>query len=69
VFLVPFHSEDDLTTLVRYMDPNADGSLSLEEIEEAFARASSPPAQLENEKAVGRVLTELDRIMASRKKR
>lgn len=35
-------SDHELQTLIRYMDPNADGTLTLGEMEDAFIRAHAP---------------------------
>jgi hypothetical protein len=62
-------SDDEVVSLMRYMDPNADGDLSLVEVEEAFKRAERSPEEIIKELAVARVIGRLDAIMEKRKKR
>ena len=62
-------SDEQLHTLIRYMDPNADGDLTLEEIEEAIARAHISSEALEEERAVGKFVMDLDNLMAASRMR
>jgi len=52
-------STRDIVCLMRYMDPNGDGDLTLEEVEDAFERAKQPPEAVQIQSECGQVLKDL----------
>uniref|UniRef100_A0A7S2B085 EF-hand domain-containing protein n=1 Tax=Florenciella parvula TaxID=236787 RepID=A0A7S2B085_9STRA len=62
-------SEKDLTDLLRYMDPNGDGELDIQEVEDALRRAHMDPDSAAAEEKAGAIMKRLEEIMNQRQMR
>ncbi len=56
-------SEEDLTNLLRYMDPNGDGDLDVKEVEDAIRRAHLDDAASAVEAEAGQIMQKLEEFM------
>lgn len=56
-------SEMELTDLLRYMDPNGDGSLDVGEVNAAVRRAHLEPAAAAAESKAGKIMLKLEEVM------
>ena len=62
-------SETDLSNLMRYMDPDGDGDLSVDELEDSMTRAAQTPRALAVERQAGAVIARLEDEMNRRNMR
>merc|ERR1711871_1258138 len=56
-------SEEELTNLLRYMDPNGDGDLDVQEVEDAIRRAHLDDAASAVEAEAGQIMQKLEDFM------
>jgi Ca2+-binding EF-hand superfamily protein len=62
-------SEEELTNLLRYMDPNGDGDLDVQEVEDAIRRAHLDDAASAVEAEAGQIMQKLEDFMNEKQMR